>query len=158
LEVKLQLLAWILLVGSLSGCQKQKTNIFVDQTWNRSYAKNACEIYKRNHEAACVKTPEQMATELRLRLASAVLNSRACQNVAISYELVGEENIKDYLGGWRLTLNVGIDGRDIDYSHSVWSMLDNKTKKRFDGPLSDSVEAATQICLVAIRPGGSVSE
>lgn len=151
--MKVQLLTWILLVGSLSGCQKQKTTIFVDQTWNRNYAKISCEIYKSNHDAACIKTPEQMATELRLRLASAVLNSRACKNVAISYALVGEENMKDYLGGWSLTLNVGIEGRDIDYAHSVWSMLDNKTKKRFDGPLSDSGEAATQICLVAARRG-----
>lgn len=156
--MKVQLLTWILLVGSISGCQKQEATIFVDQTWNRAYAKNACEIYKRNHEAACIKTPEQMTAELRLRLASAVLNSRACKNVAISYDLVGEESMKDYLGGWSLTLNVGIDGRDIDYSHSAWNLLDNKTKKRFDGPLRNSVEAATQICLVATRQDRSVSE
>lgn len=153
-----QLLTWVLLVGTLSACQRQKATVFVDQTWNREYAKMACDIYKRNYETACTKTPEQIATELRQRLASAVLRSRACENVAINYELVGEENMKDFLGGWSLRLNVGIDGRDVDYSQSAWTMLDNKTKKRVDGPFRDSVEAATQICLVATRRGGSVSE
>jgi hypothetical protein len=159
METKPQLLTWVLLLfGALSACQGQKATVFVDQTWNREYAKMACDTYKHNYEAACIKTPEQMANELRLRLASAVLQSRACKNVAISYELVSEENMKDYLGGWSLTLNIGIDGRDIDYSRSVWSLLDNKTKKRFDGPLGDSVGAATQICLVATSRGSSVSE
>lgn len=158
MKMKPQLLTWILLVVSLPGCQRQKTTIFVDQSWNRDYAKLACDTYKRNYGAACSKTPKQIATELRLRLASAVLNSRACKNVALSYEAVGEENKKEYLDGWSLILNVGIDARDIDYSHSAWSMLDNKTHKRFDGSLRDSVEAATQICLVATRRDRSVSE
>jgi len=158
MEMKSQLLTWILVVGSLSACQRQKTTIFVDQTWNRDYAKNACDTYKRNYEAACLKTSEQMATELKLRLASEVLHNRACKNVAIHYEPVDEENMRDYFAGLSLTLNVGIDDRDIDYSHSVWSLLDNKTKNRFDGPLRDSVEAATQICIVATIRGSSVSE
>jgi len=149
MEMKPQLLTWILLAGSLSACQRQKTTIFVDHTWNRDYAKTACYIYKSHYGGACVKTPEQIATELKLRLASAFLHNRACKNVTISYELVDEENMKDYLEGWSLILNAGIDGRDVDYSHSVWSMLDNKTKKRFDGSLRDSVEAATQICMAA---------
>jgi hypothetical protein len=151
MEMKPQLLTWVLLVGNLFGCQRQKTTIFVDQAWNRGYVKNACDIYKRNYGTACLKTPEQMATELKVRLASGAQQSRACANVNISYELVGEERMKEYLEGWSLTLNLGIDGREIDYSHSVWTMLDNKTKKRFEGLLRDSVEAATQICSVAAR-------
>lgn len=34
---------WALRLGTLSGCQKQKTTIFLDTAWNRDYAKNACE-------------------------------------------------------------------------------------------------------------------
>jgi hypothetical protein len=158
MEMKLRLLTWILVMGNLSACQCQKTKIFVDQTWNRDYAKTACDIYKRNYEAACIKTPAQMAAELRLQLASAVLHNRACENVAISYEPVSEQNMKDYLDGFSLTLNVGIDRHDIDYLQSVWSMLDNTTKKRFDGPFRDSVEAATQICNIATKRSSSVSE
>jgi hypothetical protein len=149
MEMKPPLLTWLLLIGSLFGCQRQKTTIFVDQAWNRGYAKNACDMYKRSYGTACLKTPDQMATELKVKLASGARQSRTCENVTISYELVGEENMKDYLEGWSLTLNVGIDGREIDYSRSVWTMLDNKTKKRFEGPLRDSVAAATQICSVA---------
>jgi len=151
MEMKPRLLTWILLVGSLSACQGQRTTIFVDQAWNRGFAKNACDLYERNYGTACLKTPEQIATELKVKLASGAQQSRACDNVTISYELVGEESLKDYLGGWSLTLNIGIDSRDIDYSHSVWTMLDNKTKKRFEGLLRDSVEAATEICSVATR-------
>lgn len=158
MEMKPQLLTLVLLVGSLSACQAQKTKIFVDQAWNRDYAKMACDTYKRNYEAACIKTAAQMATELRQRLASAVLNSRACENVAISYDPVSEPNMKDYLDGWSLALNVGIDGREIDYSQSVWSMLDNKTKKRFEGSFRDSIEAAAQICRIATKRGSSISE
>ena len=151
--MKPHILILILLLCGVSACQTQKTTIFVDQTWNRSYAKTACDIYKHNYGAACVKTPQQMATELKARLSSAAQKSPACKNMTISYEPVGEETMKEYLDGWSLTLNVGIGGRDIDYSRSVWSMLDNKTKKRFDGPLWNSVEAATQICTVATRRG-----
>ena len=158
MEMKPQLLIWILLVGSLSACQRQKVTIFVDHTWNRDYAKNACDMYKRNNEAACVKTPEQIATELKLRLAAGFQHNRACKNVVIRYEFVDEQDMKDYLDGWRLTLNAGIDGRVIDYSHSVWGMFDNKTMKRFDGPLEDSVDAATRICMVATGRGNSVSQ
>ena len=157
--MKPQILTSILLAGSLSGCQTRKNTIFLEQAWNRDYAKNACEIYKRNYNAACIKTPEQMATELKLRFASAVLQSPACKHVTISYTPVGEEeDIKDYLGGWSLTFNVGIDIRDIDYSNSVWQMLDNKTKKRFEGPLKDAAEAATQICIATTGLGSSVSQ
>jgi len=155
--MKPQILTSILLAGSLCGCQRHKNTIFLEHPWNRDYAKNACEIYKRNYNVACVKTPEQMATELKRRFASAVLQSPACKHVRISYAPVGEEDMKDYLDGWNLTFNVGIDIRDIDYSNSVWQMLDNKTKKRFQGPLKDAAEAATQICTVT-SGRGSVSQ
>jgi hypothetical protein len=158
MEMKQQLLTWVLLVGSLCGCQRQKTTIFVDQAWNRGYAKNACETYKRNSTVVCIKTPEQMAAELKQRFASAVLQSPACKHVGISYEPVGEESMKVYLDGWSLTFNVGIDSRDIDYSNSAWRMLDNKTKKRFDGPLKDATAVATQICIAATGRGGSVPQ
>jgi len=148
----------ILLAGTLSGCQARKNTIFLEQAWNRDYAKNACETYKRNSTVACIKTPKQMATELKQRFASAVLQSPACKQVRISYEPVGEENLKDYLDGWSLAFNVGIDSRDIDYSNSAWRMLDNKTKKRFEGPLKDAAEVATQICIAATGRGGSVSQ
>ena len=142
-----QVLASILLAGSLSGCHTRKNTIFLEQAWNRDHAKNACEIYRRTYNVACIKTPEQMATELKRRFGAAVLRSPACRNVKISYEPVGEEDMKDYLSGWSLTFNVGIGIRDIDYSNSAWQMLDNKTKKRFDGSLEDAAEAATQICI-----------
>ncbi len=146
--MKPQILTSILLAGSLSGCQTRKNTIFLEQSWNRDYAKNACQIYKRNYNVACIKTSEQMATELKRRFASAVQQSLACQHVRISYEPVGDEDMKDYLSGWSLTFHVGIDIRDIDYSNSAWQMLDNKTKKRFEGPLNNAAEAATQICTV----------
>jgi hypothetical protein len=156
--MKPQILTSILLAGSLSSCQTRKNTIFLDQGWNRDYAKNACEIYKRNYQVACIKTPEQMATELKRRFASAVLQSPACKHVRISYEPVGEEDMKDYLGGWSLAFNVGIDIRDIDYSNSAWHLLDNKTKKHFEGPLEDATEAATQICIATTGRSGSVPQ
>jgi hypothetical protein len=155
--LKPPILTSILLAGSLSGCQTRKNMIFLEQAWNRDYAKNACQIYKRNYNVACVKTPEQMATELKRRFASAVLQSPACKHVRISYEPVGEVDMKDYLSGWSLTFDVGIDIRDIDYSNSAWQMLDNKTNKRFEGPLKDAAEAATRICIATTRRCGSVS-
>ena len=153
-----QLMMCVLLAGILSACQKRKETIFLDSAWSRDYAMNACEIYKKNYNIACFKTPEQMATELRLRFASAVLQSPACKDVTITNEPLGERNLKDYEGGWSLSFNVGIDGGDIDYSNSEWQIIDNKTKKRFsEGPLKDAVEAATRICTVATGRGGSVS-
>jgi hypothetical protein len=153
-----QLIICVLLAGILSGCQKQKETVFLDSWWNRDYAMNACEIYKKNLGVACINTPEQMATELRLRLASAVLQSPACKDVTITNEPLGEKNLKEYEGGWSLSFNVGIDGGAIDYSNSEWQIIDNKTKKRFsEGPLKDAVEAATRICTVATGRGGSVS-
>lgn len=155
--MKPKILLWILFVGSLAGCQTRKNTIFLEQTWNRDYAKNACQMYKHSYNSACIKTPEQIATELKLRFASAVRQSPACKLVTISSAPVGQEDLKDYLRGWSLTFDVEIEAGDIDYSHSDWSMLDNKTKKRFGGPLWDSVEAATQICVAASRGRSSVS-
>lgn len=145
--MKPRILTSLVLAGSLSSCGARKNTIFLEQAWNRDHAKNACDIYKRNYNVACIKTPEQMATELKRRLASAVLQSPACRHVTISYEPVGEEDMKDYLIGRSLTFNVGIDIGDIDYSNSAWQMLDNKTKKRFEGPLEEAAEAARQICI-----------
>lgn len=149
--MKLETLACILLAGNLSGCGTSQRTIFIEQAVNRDYAKIACDLYKYDHHSACLRTPKQMTADLEARLTSAMLKSPACKHVAINYTPVAPENIKYYLAGWSLTFNVEIDGRDIDYSHSAWSMLDNKTKKRFDGSLSNSVEAATQICILAAR-------
>jgi hypothetical protein len=147
-----------LLASVLCGCQKQKETIFLDSWWNRDYAMNACESYKRNFGVACINTPEQMATELRLRFASAVLQSPTCKDVTITYEPMGGGNTNEYQSGWSLSFNVGIDGGAIDYSNSMWQIVDIKTKKRFsEGPLKDAVEAATRICTVATGRGGSVS-
>jgi hypothetical protein len=96
-----QIVAVALLPFVLCGCRKKET-IFLDSAWNRDYAMNACEIYKKNLGITCIKTPEQMATELRLRLASAVLQSPACEDVSITNEPLGEDNLKGYEGGWRL--------------------------------------------------------
>jgi hypothetical protein len=151
------------LAGSLSGCRKQKPTVFLDTAWNRDYAMNACELYKQNYGVACFKTPEQIAEELKLRFSSAVLQSPACRDVAVSYEPLGKQNLKAYEDGWSLSFNVGIDGGDIDYSNSEWQIIDNNAKKRLnekrfsEGPLKDAVEAATRICIVATGQGGSVS-
>jgi hypothetical protein len=99
-----------------------------------------------------------MATELRLRFASAVLQSPACKDVWITNEPLSQQNMKAFEGGWSLAFNVGIDGGDIDYSDSEWQIIHNNTKKRFsEGPLKDAVEAATRVCIVATGKGGSVS-
>jgi|ERR1700676_5464781 len=154
-----QFIICVLLAGILSGCQKRKETIFLDSAWNRDYAMNACEIYKKNLGVACIKTPEQTATELRLRFASAVLQSPACKDVTVTNEPLGEQNMKDYENGWSLSFNVGIDGGDIDYSNSEWQIIDVKTKKRFgEGPMKDAVEAASRICTVATGMGGTVSQ
>ncbi len=148
-----------LIASILCACQQRREMIFVDTAWNRDYAMNACEIYKKNLGAACIKTPEQMATELRLRFASAVLQSPACKEVTITNEPLSERNLKEYEGGWSLSFNVGIEGGDIDYSNSEWQIIHVKTKKRFgEGPMKDAVEAATRICTVATGQGGSVSQ
>jgi hypothetical protein len=149
--MKLRTLEWILLTSSLCGCRTHQTTIFVEQTLNRDYAKIACDIYKRNHNITCLRTPDQMTTDLQARLTLAVLQNPACKHVTISYTPVSEEKMKDYLAGWSLTFDVGIDDRDIDYSNSAWHMLDHKTKKRFDGPLRNSADDSTQICLAALR-------
>jgi hypothetical protein len=151
--MKLQTLVCILLVGSLSSCRTSQRTIFIEQAVNRDYVKIACDIYKYDHHSACLRTPKQITADLEASLMSAMLQNPACQHVTISYTPVAEEKMKDYLDGWSLTFDVGIDGRDIDYSRSVWSMFDNKTKKRFYGSLSDSVEAATQICVLVTRRG-----
>jgi hypothetical protein len=146
------------LASLLCACQHQKETIFLDSAWNRDYALNACEIYKKNLSVACIKTPEQMATELRLRLASAVSQSPACKGVTVTNKPLAERDLKDYENGWSLSFNVGIDGGDIDYSNSEWQIIDNKTVKRFaEGQFKDPVEAATRICTVATGRGGSVS-
>jgi len=146
-EMKAQLFTAILFVGTLTGCQTRKMTIFLDQSWNRDNAKNASEVYTSNN--SCVRIPQQMADDLRREFASAFLQSRACKGVNISYDPVGDEAMKDYLSGWSLTFDIGIASRDIDYTHSGWQMLDHKTKRRFEGPLKDVDEAATQICMLA---------
>ncbi|MGC2830249.1 MAG: hypothetical protein WB994_11465 [Candidatus Acidiferrum sp.] len=76
----------------------------------------------------------------------------------ITSEPIGAQNLKDYENGWSLSFNVGIEGGDIDYSNSVWQIIDVKTKKRFgEGPMKDAVEAAARICTVATGMGGKVS-
>src|SRR5260370_41398061 len=91
-----------------------------------------------------------MATELRLRFASAVLQSPACRDVTVTNEPLGERNLKDYEDGWSLSFNVGIDGGDIDYSNSDWQVIDNQTKKPFrEGPIKNGVEAPKPYCIVA---------
>jgi hypothetical protein len=155
--MKPQIIICALLAGILFGCQKQKTTIFMDTAWNRDYAKNACEAYRKNHSIGCIKTPEQIATESSLRFSSSVLQSSACKDVTISYALLGEGNLKEYERGWSLSFNIGIDDGDIDYSGSDWQIIDNKTNKRFsEGSLKDPVGAATGICIVAAGQGGSV--
>jgi hypothetical protein len=149
--MKLQTFICVLFVGSLCSCQTHQTTIFVEQTLNRDYAKIACDIYKRNHDSACLRTPEQMTADLEERLASAVRQDPACRYVTISHGPVGDENMKSYLAGWSLTFDIGIGNRDIDYSNSAWHLLDHKTKKSFDGSLENSADAATQICLVTLR-------
>jgi hypothetical protein len=72
-------------------------------------ARDRRRTYTRNSTGVGIKTPEQMATELKQRFASAVLQSPACKHVRISYEPVGEESMKVYLDGWSLTFNVGHD-------------------------------------------------
>lgn len=149
--MKLQTLIGILLAGSLCSCRTHQTTIFVEQPMNRDYAKIACDIYKRNHDSACLRTPEQITADLEERLASALLRNPACKYVTISHGPVGEEDMKNYLAGWSLTFDVAIGNRDVDYSNSGWQLFDHRTKKRFDGSLRDSADAATQICLVTLR-------
>jgi hypothetical protein len=146
-----------LLAISFCGCQKQKQTIFIDSWWNRDYAKNACELYKTNFGVACINTPEEMASELRIRFASALLQSPACKDVKITYTM-SADNTSNVQKGWNLSFNVRIDSGSIDYSNSVWQIIDNKTDKRFsEGSLGDAVEAATRICTVVTGRGGSVS-
>jgi len=147
--MKAHLFTAILFVGTLTGCRTHKMTIFLDQSWNRDNARNACEVYKRTSNNSCVRIPRQMADDLRREFASAFHQSRACKGVDISYDPVGDEAMKDYLSGWSLTFDIGIAGRDIDYTQSAWQMLDHKTKRRFEGPLKDADEAATQICMLA---------
>src|SRR5260370_42055436 len=118
-----------LLAVFLSEFQKRKESVFHDSARSRDYAMHACEIYKKNLSVACIKTPEQMASELRLRFASAVLQRPACRDVTVTNEPLGERNLKDYEDGWSLSFNVGIDGGDIDYSNSEWQVIHHKTKK-----------------------------
>jgi len=102
-----QVAASALLASALWACQRRKERIFLDSAWSRDYATNACEIYKRSLGVNCIKTPEQMATELRLRFASAVLQSPACKDVTITNEPLGEQNLKEYESAWSLSFNVG---------------------------------------------------
>lgn len=145
------LLVCILLAGSSCGCRNQQTTIFVEHSLNRDYAKTACDIYKRSHNTPCLRTPEQMTTDLEARLTSAVQQNPACKHVIINSDPVAGENMKTYMAGWTLTFDFGIVDRDLDYSNSAWELFDHKTKKRFDGPLKNSADVATQICLVALR-------
>jgi hypothetical protein len=147
--MKAQLFTAILFVGMLSGCKTRKTTIFFDHSWNHDNVKLACEIYKRTSNNSCVGTPKQMADDLSREFASAFLQTQACKAINISYDPVNDETKKEYLRGWSLTFDIEIDSRDIDYAHSVWQMLDNKTKRRFEGSLKDVNQAATQICMLA---------
>lgn len=49
------------LADSSSGCQRHKQIVFLDTAWNRDYAMNACESYKKNRGVTCLKTPDQIA-------------------------------------------------------------------------------------------------
>jgi hypothetical protein len=150
--MKLQMWVGIMLAASLGGCRTNQTTIFVEQSLNREFAKIACDTYKRDHNTSpCLRAPDQMTTDLETRLASAILQNPSCKHVTVSRGPVGEEQMKDYLAGWSLTFDIGIGDRDIDYSNSAWQLLDHKTKKRFDGSLKNSVDAATQICTVTLR-------
>jgi hypothetical protein len=93
------LIICVLLAGIFSGCQKRRETIFLDSAWNRDYAMNACEIYKKNLGVACIRTPEQMATELRLGFESAVLQSPACKDVTITNDPLGQRNMRAFEDG-----------------------------------------------------------
>jgi hypothetical protein len=153
--MKLQIM--VLLVAGLCGCQKHHGAIFVDTAWNREYASSACERYKKDFNVACSKTPEELATELRLRFASAVPQTPACKSVAIRYNVPSEGNRSDFERGWSLSFEVGINGGEIDYAKSQWEIADNKSKRYFaEGPLEDAVQAATRVCRVVTGSAGSV--
>src|ERR1700737_5120563 len=96
----IQIVTSALLASVMCACQTRKETIFLDSAWNRDYAMNACEIYKKNLGVACIKTPEQMATELRLRFASGVLQSPACKDVTITYAPMGGGNTNEYKSVW----------------------------------------------------------
>jgi|SRR5579883_1276100 len=148
----------ILLVPSLfiCGCRTQKTIIFLDSAWNRDYAKNACDIYKKNTGIACLSTPEGIATQQKLMFASAFRQTPACKDVTLSYVAISEQNLKEYENGWSLSFDTGIDGGNVDESNSQWQIIDNKNAKQYsEGSLRDAVEAATRICIVATGKGGT---
>ena len=131
-----------LLTVALSGCQKQKTAIFLDTAWNQDFAKNACEISEKNHQIACFQGPEQIANELRVRFLSAFQQTPACKDVSINSGPLNAGKLNEHEAGWSLSFNIGLENGEIDYPFSEWQIIDNKTLKRFSaGTLKDMNQA-----------------
>jgi len=141
---------------TITACEKQKAVVYVDEAWNRDYAKSVCEMRQKNTGVACIDSPEQIATGLKLRFSSAVRQATACKNVTVNYGFV-IKNLDEFKSGWSLSFNVGIDDGATDYSNSEWQIIDNKTQKKYgEGSLKDAVEAATRICVLATESGGVI--
>jgi hypothetical protein len=149
---------FVLLTAVLSGCQKQKTTVFLDKAWDRDYAKSACEVSEKNHQAPCFQSPEQIANVLELSFVSAFQQSPACKDVSV-HSGMKATNPKEMDAGWALSFNVVLVNGEIDYLGSEWQIIDNRTLKRFSaGTLKDMNEAATRVCIVVNGRGGSLSE
>jgi len=150
---------FVLLTAVLSGCQKQKTTVFLDKAWDRDYAKGACEVSEKNHQAPCFQSPEQIANVLELGFVSAFQQNPACKDVSVHSGMLKTTNPKEMDAGWTLSLNVVLVNGEIDYLGSEWQIIDNGTLKRFSaGTLKDMNEAATRVSIVVNGRGGSLSE
>jgi hypothetical protein len=147
----------VLLTVVLSGCQRQKTTVFIDRAHDLAYAKSACEVSAKDHQAPCWQRPEQIANELEDNFIAAFQQSPACQDVSVHPGNLKATNPEAMETGWSLSFNVSMNG-SIDYPGSEWEIIDNKTLNGSAGTLKDMNEAATRVCVVAAGKGGSISK
>jgi hypothetical protein len=143
---------------------RHKPVVLIDGWWNRDYIQNACELTEKNRNMRCIRTPEEMAADERVRFVSAFQASPACKDVSIytgfddsPLKLPKDKNEKADKTDWSLSFNVETENGDIDYASSEWQIIDNKTLKRFgEGSLADMNQAASQVCTIITGSGGSV--
>ena len=143
---------------------KHKPVVLIDGWWNRDYIKNVCELTEKNRNMSCIRTPEEMAADERVRFVSAFQASPACKDVSIytgfddsPLKLPKDKNENANKTDWSLSFNVGIENGDIDYASSEWQIIDDKTLKHFgEGSLADMSQAASQVCTIVTGSGGSV--
>lgn len=143
----------------LNGCKTSRRHptVTLDNWWNVDYAKNACELYKRNFGVFC--DGNVIAAEIRNEFVTSFRANPACTNVVLYTGFTSPEQVKEKAPDveWTLMLEPSITEGEINWEQSQWSVLYHDERASYgQGNLKDMKKATTLVCDNVNGVGGQV--